>query len=407
MDAAVWSLPTDRAHQLASSAGSLTFVGGSGDFDLVGRIRRPDSMAAQIAGAMDNLAAALAIEGCTLDDVVRLKAFYKDDGRRDGLEVIADLLAPVLSDPPPPVTANPVPLMPFPEQQVQIQAIAQRGWRQLDDIRAVTRAVSPRNGKMFRHGRITVGLRAGEFIVIPGRTATEDGTTLAGDGIAQTHVVMAGLEGVLKELGASFQDVIKKEGYYFGSDLAQWADMAAIRASYFREPGAVATVVPCQDLWPPGTLTKVEVLALRERSNGFDKYVPRADSWPKRVWDWPIPVPYRQGIRMRDMIWTGGQVPFEPGRNAGRVVLAGRLIPQTRFTMGYIEDILGGFGAVMSDLRLLVCYFTSTGTMTETEQFLAAVADCVPGVLPPITLVPQPHMHNSEIMLEIWGVARG
>jgi enamine deaminase RidA (YjgF/YER057c/UK114 family) len=183
--------------------------------------------------------------------------------------------------------------------------------------------------------------------------------------------------------------------------------MAAIRASYFREPGAVATVVPCQDLWPPGTLTKVEVLALRERSNGFDKYVPRADSWPKRVWDWPIPVPYRQGIRMRDMIWTGGQVPFEPGRNAGRVVLAGRLIPQTRFTMGYIEDILGGFGAVMSDLRLLVCYFTSTGTMTETEQFLAAVADCVPGVLPPITLVPQPHMHNSEIMLEIWGVARG
>jgi hypothetical protein len=60
----------------------------------------------------------------------------------------------------------------------------------------------------------------------------------------------------------------------------------------------------------------------------------------------------------------------------------------------------------MSDLRLLICYFTSGGSVTETEQLLATVADCVPGVLPPITLVPQPHMHNDKIMLEIWGVAR-
>jgi enamine deaminase RidA (YjgF/YER057c/UK114 family) len=402
----MWCLPTHRPHNVASSAGPLTFVGGSGDFDSAGHIRQPDNLTRQIAGAMENLLAALALEGCALEDVVRLKAFYRNDGQLDELEVIARLLEPVLGDPPPPVTANPVPLMPFHGQQVQVQAIAQRGWRQLADIRAVTRAVFLRNGPPFRHGHLTVGLRAGEFIVVPGRTAADEGEVVVPDGIAQTHAVMAGLDGVLKELGASFQDVIKKERYYFGTDLTQWAGMATARASYFREPAAVATVVPCQILWPLGALTKVEVVALRERWNGFDKYVPRDDSWPKRVWDWPIPVPYRQGIRMRDMIWTGGQVPFEPGRNAGRAVLPGRLIPQARFTMRYIEDILGGFGATMSDLRLLVCYFTLGVDVTETEQLLAAVADCVPGVLPPITLVPQPHMHNDEIMLEIWGVAR-
>jgi enamine deaminase RidA (YjgF/YER057c/UK114 family) len=356
---------------------------------------------------MENVSAALAMEGCTLEDVVRLKASYKDDGSADGLAVVAALLDPVRSDPPPTVTANPVTLMPFSGQQVQIQAIAQRGWRQMEPIRAVTRAVPASHRQLFHHGRITVGLRAGEFITVPGRTGGEDWATSVGDEIAQTHAVMSALEGILKELGAGFQDVIKKEGYYFGTDLKQWAGMAATRASYFREPAAVATVVPCQVLWPRGALTKVEVLAMRENRSGVDKYIPREDSWPRRLWDWPIPVPYRQGIRLRDMIWTGGQVPFEPYRNAGNTVFAGRLIPQTRFTLSYIDDILHRFGAVMSDLRLLVCYFKSSGSPGETQQFLAAVRDRVPGVLPPITLVPQPHMHNPDMTVEIWGVARG
>ncbi|MDH3691009.1 MAG: hypothetical protein OEU36_16295, partial [Gammaproteobacteria bacterium] len=89
----------------------------------------------------------------------------------------------------------------------------------------------------------------------------------------------------LAELGATFQDCIKKEGYYFGTTMEEWAAMAAVRASYFREPAAVATVVPCHVLWPKGLLTKVEVLGMRALWNGFDKYIPRDDCWPERVWD--------------------------------------------------------------------------------------------------------------------------
>jgi len=72
--------------------------------------------------------------------------------------------------------------------------------------------------------------------------------------------------------------------------------------TYFREPAAVATVVPCHALWPEGALTKVEVLGMRAYRNGFDKYIPRDDRWPERVWDWPISVPYRQGVRLRNTI---------------------------------------------------------------------------------------------------------
>lgn len=398
----VWRLPYGRTHAISAKAGPLVFVGGAGDFDGDGRLRHPDDLDAQIEGAMANVAEALALEGAGLEDIVRLKAFYTAEPGEDGLGVIARLVDPIEAGLLPAVTANPVPLQPFASQRVQIQAIAQPGWRD-SDHRSVTAGVPDAHKDRFRGRDLTIGLRAGEFIAVPGRTADDT----SADGIAQTHEVMQGLVETLSGLGASLQDAIKKEGYYFGTDMEQWAGMAAVRASYFREPAPPATVVPCHQLWPEGAQTKVEVLAFREEWNGFDKYIPRGDSWPKRVWDWPIPVPYRQGSRLRGTIWTGGQVPFEPGRNQGKAVYPGELLPQTRFTMSYVDDILRGLDAVSSDLALLVCYFTSSGAEDETRQFLDAVADCVAGPLPPITCVPQPHMHSPDMTVEIWGVARG
>jgi enamine deaminase RidA (YjgF/YER057c/UK114 family) len=215
---------------------------------------------------------------------------------------------------------------------------------------------------MFRCGaagslgvaKVTNRLRASEFIAVAGVTAVDNqARPLARDnGVEQTRIVMSRLEAILKELGASFQDCIKKEGYYFGTTQAQWTEMAKVRASFFREPGPVATVVPCHALWPAGTLTKVEALAMRQSWNGFDKYIPREDRWPRRVWDWPVPLPYRQGIRLRDTIWLGGQVPWATDSNAGRVVLPGQVLPQTQFTMNYIDDLLSAFSRTTSDLRL-------------------------------------------------------
>jgi enamine deaminase RidA (YjgF/YER057c/UK114 family) len=106
------------------------------------------------------------------------------------------------------------------------------------------------------------------------------------------------------------------------------------------------------------------------------------------------------------MIWTGGQVPYEPDANRGRTVFAGELLPQTLFTMRLVEDILRAFGAATSDLALLVCYFTSDGHEPMTRAFAELLAAAAGGVLPPVTLVPQPSMHDPETQVEIWGVAQ-
>ena len=404
----IWKWPVAGRPQLAGTAGELSFVGGAGDFDSRGRIAHPDDLPGQIPGTMISLAAALAIEGCALSDIVRLKVFYKSDGGVDEGTLLAALVKHFAADPLPAITLHPTPLQPFGGQSLQAQAIARRGWRG-GDFR-VNSAEGPASQRSLLGGRkLTLALRAGEFIAVPARTAVDEAGQVmaAGNGEEQTRIVMQRLQESLQAVGASLQDAVKKEGYYFGTTQDQWAPMAKVRASFFREPGPVATVVPCHALWPEGALTKIEVLAMRGSWNGFDKYIPREDRWPKRVWDWPVPLPYRQAIRLREQIWLGGQVPWATNSNAGNVVLAGQVLPQTQFTMSYLEDLLGAFGRTTADLKLMIAYFTSGGSEAESLAFIETLQACIAGPLPPLTLVPQPHMHTKDMTVEIWGVARG
>lgn len=111
--------------------------------------------------------------------------------------------------------------------------------------------------------------------MVPGQTAEDR----EAGGVEQTAEVMARLQALLHEVHevhASLSDVVKKEEYYDGTDLADWAEMAAVRARHFAGPGPVATVVPWHSGWPRGARTQVEVLAMREERNGFDKYIPAA-----------------------------------------------------------------------------------------------------------------------------------
>ena len=404
-----WTLPLARGHRLAASAGALTFVGGAGDFDAAGRIRNPLDLRAQIAGSLANVDAALAAEGAGLADVVRLKAFYTPAAGLDEWQVRAALASAVPGSPAPCISLLPVPLQPFPGQLVQVQAIAARGWRGGGDVRAATREPPPAWRDVFAGGVYTSALRAGEFIAVANRSAVdaEGAVDPALDAVAQSHRIMESIEADLAAVGASTQDAVKMEGYYFGTTRAEWAPLARARASHFREPGPPATVVPCQALSPAGALTRIEVMAMRAVRDGFDKYIPREDCWPERVWDWPIELPYRQAIRLRDQVWLGGQVPSAPYSNSGARVHGGDLPAQTRFTMSYVDDLLRGFGRRAGDLALAVCYFVSDGSPEATARFAELVAECTGGTLPPMTLVPQPHMHTPDSTVEIWGVAAG
>ena len=401
----MWNLPGVVLHHHSASAGPLTFVGGAGDFDAMGRVRNPWDLDAQAGGAVHAMAQALATEWCTLEDVVRIKAYYTAEV--DDWSVIAALVQHLPGHPLPAISTVPEPLQPFEGQVIQLQAIACRGWRGKGDVRVSCQTVPVAVRERLGLDEVTAGLRAGEFIAVANRAALDDaGGILSADPVEQSHAVMDMHERTLDALGASLQDSVKMEGYYFGTSLEDWAPLARARASHFREPGPPATVVPCHRLHPQGARTKIGVLAMRARRGGFDKYIPRLDVWPDRVWDWPIPLPYRQAICLRDTIWLGGQVPHTPFTNDGGRVMSGDLVAQTRFTMSFVEDLLRGFDRRPADLKLMVCYFTRKDA-ADTDAVLDTLATAVGGALPPITLVPKPMMHSPENTVEIWGVAQG
>jgi enamine deaminase RidA (YjgF/YER057c/UK114 family) len=407
-----WRLSIEQRHAVAARTGQTVFVGGAGDFDKDGRIRHPGDLRAQIDGTISNLQAALALEGATVADGVRFKVYYTPANGMDEWAVRAAIQnhgAFASLDPLPALSMMPVPLQPFEGQAVQIQAIAIVGWRHGPRAHAISRAVPASAAKQFDRPIYTVGLRADEFFTAPLRCAIDENGKLLhkGDGVAQSHAIMSDIETTLMHLGAGMQDAIKMEGYYFGTTHKDWAPLGAARASHFREPGPVATVVPCHVLDPDGAATKIEVMGFRGDNGVHNKYIPREDRWPDTVWDWSLPLPYRQGLRLRNQIWTGGQVPYDRGTTADPTIYPTDMLKQTRFTMGLCNDIVEAFDRSTRDYRLLVCYFTSKGTEKETRTFVDQIAAEVDGRLPPMTIVPQPHMHTDDCLVEIWGIAQG
>ena len=405
----IWSLPTKLNHNVCGSTDTLSFVGGAGDFDTNGKIRNPGDINAQITGTVENISIALSQENCTLADAVRLKVFYTPSDTCDDISLINALQEALPKEPSPVISTLPVPLQPFKGQEIQIQVIAVRNWRTSGTFQFETQTLETPGDASSKRPIVTTALRAGELIAVSNRTAAHFNTEMdkSLDGPSQSHMIMLSLQKSLQAVGASLQDSVKMEGYYFGTTRKDWAPLAKARASYFSEPGPPATVVPCHTMWPENVTTKIEVLAMRERRNSFDKYIPREDAWPARVWDWQLNLPYRQAQKLRNMIWLGGQVPAEPFSNTGKRVLPGQLLPQTRFTMSYIEDLLRPFGRTPSDLKLMVCYYTASSDEGVTSDLLKLLTDCCGGILPPLTLVPVPHMQTADSTVEIWGVAQG
>ncbi len=391
----VWRLPTDHPHRLSRRAGRFCFVGGAADLDAGGEIVNRDDLLGQVDGAVASVASALRAQGCGLGDVVRLKAFFRrGSGDEGGWALLAALRRHFSQAPAPVISMQPVVMTPWDGQELQLQAIAVKGWREQEPVRFATEPIPGSEDSLD----YTVGLLGGGFFAVSDIPGYREG--FEGDVLAEAEFVMDRLEAILQKLDASTNDVIKLEGHW-DLDASPWAPLAEVRARRFPEGVAAGTVVPWQQPWPANVTTRVELLGYRAQLNGRSKFVPRVDSWPDWVWDWSIPVPYRQGLRVDECVWTGGHVPSGAGHRD--VQSPGDLDRQVDFVIGIINDVLRGFDRRLDDLALLVCYYHSDGSDESSRRFLDRLAMNVPGALPPVTLVPQPW--DEPARTEIWGVA--
>jgi enamine deaminase RidA (YjgF/YER057c/UK114 family) len=329
----------DVPHSQGLRCGKLFFVSGQVDLDRNAQVTHPGDMAAQTRIAMDYVGRVLGEGGLDTADLVRLTAFYVNDGTRNEDELAAALAAHLdaIEGPGPVLTLVPLEALAFPGMLIEIEGIAMRGenGERLSRTAAWDPAL-PALPPPFVHA-----LRVGEMIFTSGITARgRDGEIAAAGSLSdQSRVVLGRLDGLLRQLGADLQDSVKTMLYNVEPGTYEdWREPALVRAAHYREPGPAATGISLPRLWPKGVMIKNDITAMR----GLDgERLARSHYWPEGHWDWPVHLPYRHGIRCGDLVFLGGQVPLAPDAS---VTHAGDLAAQTGDAMDYIGRVLAGFG---------------------------------------------------------------
>jgi enamine deaminase RidA (YjgF/YER057c/UK114 family) len=109
------------------------------------------------------------------------------------------------------------------------------------------------------------GVRKGKIVSISGTVATDEHhrTLHPGNLEAQVRSIYETVKGLLEQMGASMDDVIKTTDYITPQAVADYVKTAAIRREYFKEgsyPAATGVVV--HGLLRPDWLIEIDFLAV-------------------------------------------------------------------------------------------------------------------------------------------------
>jgi len=113
------------AYAAVTPPGSLVFTAGACPLDDDGAVVAPGDVVAQAVQVMENLVAALAASGCTLVDVAK-STVYVASSDRDDLVAAWHAVREAFGDHDAPSTLLGVTMLGYPEQLVEVEAVAVR-----------------------------------------------------------------------------------------------------------------------------------------------------------------------------------------------------------------------------------------------------------------------------------------
>jgi reactive intermediate/imine deaminase len=105
-------------------------------------------------------------------------------------------------------------------------------------------------------------LREGGVLFVAGTVAVDEHGALVGEGdlVAQTRQVLLNIQRLLAAAGAGYEHVTRMT--YYVTDISRWADTAAVRREFLREPYPAATAVEVSRLVRPEWLIEIEAVAI-------------------------------------------------------------------------------------------------------------------------------------------------
>ena len=352
-----------------------------------------DGLEEQIDQAVGKIVGALKEAGAAPGDVVKLGIFYHRSLTASEPAILARVRSAFGGDPAPVVTAIPLHFL-VSGALFQIEAIALHPEGSRHAQRKAVAAAGSAPG-------FSRAVRAGDLVFVGAQMSRDaQGATLhAGDIVGQAKATMSNISNALNEVGADLSCVAKLNTYYVGQGTTEdWTMAAQVRSDAFRKPGPGATGVPVPGPYPDDLLIRQEAIGL-VAPDGTAAH--RDTSWPEGTWDWPIPVSFEQGLKINDLLITGGQISANP---KGEAVFPGDLAAQARNTMECMRDILAGFGASIDDLAKVTVFIATEGGDSDIACVLKEIAPFFSGRLPALTLVPLSRLGLTGLEIEIEGI---
>ena len=392
-----WRIPVPHRH--GTRQDRLMFVGGQVDLDASGNANHPGDLARQADACMAHVERVVeSLEG-RFEDVVKLNVFHTGKTVDDEHELLRRIVRHVRGDVPPVISLVALGHQPYPGIAVTLDAVA------IDnrDGKAPRKAAAPAGHAPWpKDAEFSHGVRCGEFLFVSAQSARDASGRIqhADDIVSQAQMTIDNIARVLGAMDADLDDVVKLNTWYvgFGTD-EDWRRAARIRSDAFTYPGPGATGVPVPARYPDGALIRQDCWAMR----GTDgQRLPRTLSWPKGHWDWPIRVSFQQGVKVRDLVFLGGQYACDV---KGLAVSPNEREAQTRITMDFIRSILAEFELPMDSLLMTKCFYKSDGTPEALHANLGIRASYFSDPAGPTTNVPLGTMGLEGLMLEIEGIA--
>ena len=347
-----WSLRVDIPYSMGLACGDLIFLCGQADLEGDGAVCNAGDLFAQSQSALAHIANLFKELEADLENLVKLVVFYVPDASISEADYIAALANLLDTHNRPVITLVPVPRMFYPGLVVEIDAYGMSG----DSLARVD--VPDRNG-------FSAVVRAGEMIFGGGIDAIdESGAVSAGDDVVrQSRIVLEELSNRLAGVGASIGDLVKINNWYVAGGSAEaWTESARVRADFYPEPGPCATGIPVHTLNRSGTMIRTDFWAMLDVSG---QSIEKSHCWPEGHWDWPIHLPFKHGLRCRDLVFVGGQVSMDSDAN---IIDPGDIETQTRASMDNIGKVIAGFGLEHADIVKLNTYYEGSHSADESSD---------------------------------------
>jgi len=343
-----WDWYQHLAFKHGVRAGEMAFVGGQVDKSPTGDPLHAYDLATQTDVVVRHIDAVLREFGAGLADVVKLVAFYANDGRVDeaaflkeiGRHVLAH--AGTLDGMGPAITLVPLPCLALPGMMVEIEAIAMIA----GPGERLERATAHPPGLASLPPPFSHAVRCRDHIWTSAQNSQcLDGSIQHADDImAQTVVAMAHLAQLLAALGADLDDTVKLHTWYRGAGTrATWEPAARQRAAYFAAPGPTVSALPTPSL-PRSEMTRMDAWAIR----GPDGRRPaRAYANIRAPLPWPLALLPVSGMQCGELVFVSQQVALDA---EGNPIAPGDLMAQTRRVMQSTHTVLASFGLTLDDM---------------------------------------------------------